>query len=127
MYCKNCGGEIGQAADFCGKCGSKVVDETQATSGSSVAVTASASRLLSAPNYLFLGLFFAHFVSYLGKGLPFAFALARSVGVNIIPLAFGIVYTFSGSKKSKTAYVAATIFFMIMFVGATLQSAKDGH
>lgn len=127
MYCKNCGAEIVQGADFCGKCGTKVVDEAQTAPGSSVAITTSASRFLTVPNFLFLALFFAHFVSYLSKGFPFVFALARSVGVNIIPLAFGIVYTFSGSKKSKTAYVVATIFFMIIFVGATLQSVKDGH
>ncbi len=127
MYCKNCGGELAQGADFCGKCGSKVVGEAKTTSESNVAITTSTSRLLTAPNYLFLALFFAHFVSYQSKGFPFVFALARSVGVNIIPLAFGIAYTFSGSKKSKIAYLVATIFFMIIFVGVTLQSAKDGH
>ncbi len=124
MYCKNCGSEIAQGFGFCGKCGTKVVDEMP--SGASATPT-SASRVLTAPNYLFLALFFAHFVSYLSKGFPFVFALARSVGVNIIPLAFGIAYTISGSKKSKIAYVVATIFFMVIFVGATLQSVEDGH
>lgn len=125
MHCKSCDSEISQGASFCGKCGTKVSGETPAASKSSVAQTTAASRLLTAPNYLFLALFFAHFVSYLSKGFPFLFAMARSIGVNIIPLAFGILYTFSGSKTSRTVYVVAIVFFMVIFVGATLQSAKD--
>ena len=114
MHCKNCESEISQGASFCVKCGATAPQTT------------AANRLLTAPNFLFLALFCAHFVNYLIKGLPFSFAMARSVGVNIIPLAFGIFYTFSGSKKSKVAYVVATVLFMLIFVGATLQSAKDG-
>lgn len=127
MSCQNCGSKIAKGADFCGKCGSKVLEEAKTTSGSSVAITTLASRLWTAPNFLFLGLFCAHVVSYLSKGYPFVLALARSVGVNIIPLGFGIVYMFSSSKKIRTAYVVATVFFMIIFVGATLHSAQDGH
>lgn len=114
MNFKNCASEIPQGASFCIKCG--------ATAPQTTAV----SRLLTVPNFLFLALFLAHFVSYLIKGLPTFFAMARSVGVNFIPLAFGILYIFSGSKKSRVVYIVATVFFMVVFVGATLQSAKVG-
>ena len=125
MYCKNCGKEITLGSNFCGTCETKVVDET--ASDASVTQTNSTGRLLTAPNYFFLALFLALFISYLSKGYPFIFALARSVGVSIIPLAFGVVYTLSDGKKSKVAYLVATIFFLIFFVGATLQSFEDGH
>ena len=114
MHCKNCENEISQGESFCIKCGA-TAPQTTAT-----------NRLLTVPNFLFLALFLAHFVSYMIKGLPLSFAMARSVGVNFIPLAFGIFYTFSGSKKSRIAYIVATVFFIVVFVGATMQSAKDG-
>lgn len=114
MNCNNCENEISPGASFCIKCGAALPQST------------ATSRLLTAPNYLFIALFVAHFVSYLIKGFPLHFSMARSVGVNIIPLAFGVFYTFSGSRTSRTIYLVATVLFMVIFVGATLQSFKDG-
>lgn len=115
MHCKNCENEISQGESFCIKCGATAPQAT------------ATNRLFTGPHFLFLSLFLAHFVSYLIKGgLPLSFVIARSVGVNFIPLAFGIFYTISGSKKSRIAYIVATVFCMVIFVGATIQSAKEG-
>lgn len=126
MHCNNCGSEISQEIGFCGKCGMKVGGGTPTDSESIVAHSTMVSRLFTTPNYLFMGLLFANFAERLSKGFPLIFAAASAVGVCIIPLAFGIVFNLSGSKTSRTAYIAFTVFFMFVFVGATLQSAKDG-
>lgn len=100
------------------------------TTGSTSDPTKNPSRLKSwtaFPNVLWLILYLMVVVSMLpkyGMSIP---TFARSLGVCIIPLGFGIAWNVARgeAKGLKWAFIIVTILFVVIFVLAQLQIARE--
>ena len=83
--------------------------------------------LTALPNVLWLILYIMNVVSMLPKyGLSVA-TFGRSLGICIIPLAFGIVWNVARgeAKGVKWTFVAVTALFIAIFVVAQFQIARE--
>jgi hypothetical protein len=119
MNCPKCSVQLPTNVAACPMCGASDL------SAAALPRSTTAEKLKSLPAALVLSLMLAHFVKYVDLNYSTTNALARSIGVNLIPIAFFVAFVLFGQRKMKITTTLISILFIFLLVVSTLQDAKD--